>query len=60
MIAAVDAGGTTIAVGIVEAQGQLLSRAESPTRRMLSLALVARRGQEAGRFYRASKMTTKE
>jgi glucokinase len=31
MIAAVDVGGTKIAVGMVDAQGQLLSRAESPT-----------------------------
>jgi glucokinase len=31
MIGAVDIGGTKIAVGIVDAQGRLLSRAESPT-----------------------------
>jgi glucokinase len=31
MIATVDVGGTKIAVGMVDAQGQLLSRAESPT-----------------------------
>jgi glucokinase len=31
MIAAVDVGGTKIAVGMVDAHGQLLSRAESPT-----------------------------